>query len=62
MTKVMKDNNTSQVNPNKLKCLALENRHLQQDGMLRTLYRTLKSFHHILTYGIIRYWIMQRSD
>ena len=29
MSKVMKDNGTGQINLNKLKCLALKNRHLQ---------------------------------
>jgi hypothetical protein len=36
MSKVMKDNDTSQINPNKLKCLALGNRHLQQYSMLHS--------------------------
>jgi len=29
MSKVIKDNDTSQINLSKLKCLALKNRHLQ---------------------------------
>jgi len=35
MSKVMKDTDTSQINLNELKCLALKNRHLQHYSMLQ---------------------------
>jgi hypothetical protein len=42
MSKVMKDNNTSQIYLCKLECLALKNRYLKHYGMMQVIWMQKK--------------------